>query len=130
MNDLTHCNPVYFFFPFFFHEDYHESSGFSSVHTDSRSMHVCEYVTPLFCMLNYYFNHFLGNKFLKKTQSNIETDRLYKLLNDKKNHANRDQSLTRTIYLYTITLTVKVASRSRREYCEPCDIKRHFAAHF
>ena len=84
MNDLTHCNPAYFFFPFFFHEDYHESSGCSTVHTDSRSMHVCEYATPLFCMLNYYFNHFLGNKFLKKTQSNIETDRLYKLLDDKK----------------------------------------------
>ena len=47
-------------------------------------MHVCEYATPLFCMLNYYFNHFLGNKFLKKTQSNIETDRLFKLLDDKK----------------------------------------------
>ena len=40
-----------------------------------------------------------------------QTDRLYKLLDDQKNQTNRDQLLTLTIYLYTITLTVKVASR-------------------
>ena len=37
-----------------------------------------------------------------------QTDRLYKLLDDQKNHTNREQSLTLTIYFYTITLTVKV----------------------
>ena len=33
-------------------------------------MHICEYVTLLFCMLNYRFTHFQGYKFFKKTQSN------------------------------------------------------------
>ena len=37
-----------------------------------------------------------------------QTDRLYKLLDNQKNHTNREQSLTLTIYFYTITLTVKV----------------------
>ena len=61
---------ITFFITFCFHEDCHESSGCSIAHTGSRSMHICEYVTPLFCMLNYYFNHFQGNKFFKKAQSN------------------------------------------------------------
>ena len=39
-----------------------------------------------------------------------QTDGLYKLLDDQKNHTNRDQLFTLTICLYTITLTVKVAS--------------------
>ena len=39
-----------------------------------------------------------------------QTDWLYKLLDNQKNHTNREQSLTLTIYLYTITLTVKAAS--------------------
>ena len=39
-----------------------------------------------------------------------QTDWLYKLLDDQKNHTNRDQLFTLTICLYTITLTVKVAS--------------------
>ena len=39
-----------------------------------------------------------------------QTDGLYKLLDDQKNHKNRDQLFTLTICLYTITLTVKVAS--------------------
>ena len=72
-NDLTPYNPFFlinFFITFCFHEDCHESSGCSIAHTGSRSMHICEYVTPLFCMLNYYFNHFQGNKFFKKAQSN------------------------------------------------------------
>ena len=37
-----------------------------------------------------------------------QTDWLYKLLDNQKNHTNREQSLTLTIYFYTITLTVKV----------------------
>ena len=61
---------ITFFITFCFHGDCHESSGCSIAHTGSRSMHICEYVTPFFCMLNYYFNHFQGNKFFKKTQSN------------------------------------------------------------
>ena len=73
-NDLTRYNLffliAFFLFCFYFHEDCHESSGCSIAHTGSRSMHICEYVTPLFCMLNYYFNHFQGNKFFKKAQSN------------------------------------------------------------
>ena len=72
-NDFTPYNPFFlitFFITFCFHEDCHESSSCSIAHTGSRSMHICEYVTPLFCMLNYYFNHFQGNKFFKKTQSN------------------------------------------------------------
>ena len=39
-----------------------------------------------------------------------QTDGLYKSLDDQKNHTNRDQLFTLTICLYTITLTVKVAS--------------------
>ena len=66
-------------------------------------MHVCEYVTPLFCMLNYYFNHFLGNKFLKKTQSNIETDRLYKLLDDQK-ITRIVTSRWHELYIFTLSL--------------------------
>ena len=61
---------ITFLITFCFYEDCHESSGCSIAHAGSRSIHICEYVTPLFCMLNYYFNHFQGNKFFKKTQSN------------------------------------------------------------
>ena len=39
-----------------------------------------------------------------------QTDWLDKLLDDQKNYMNHDQSLTLNMYLYTITLTVKVTS--------------------
>ena len=56
-----------FFFSFYFHEDCHESSGCSIAHTGGCSMHVCEYVYLLFCVINYYFNRSQGHKFFKKT---------------------------------------------------------------
>ena len=39
---------ITFSITFCFHKDCHESSGCSIAHTGSRSMHICEYVTPLF----------------------------------------------------------------------------------